>query len=169
MSERACHGCPPPYDLTCSERGVAVHLTDNFFEIAKRNLPDRVLQLSKRFRREQLVALVDRLVVVTHGALGKQLRLAVVRIPAGTLDPAPHHEIAPRHQVGVMPGRTRNYRKNLVANFRCAALVRIQAEYPAMPAFRDGAVAQIPESSKWDLNHAGTKTLGYLPGSIVAS
>src|SRR5262245_21688509 len=96
-------------------------------------------------------------VVVAHRALAEELRLAKSRVPTRTLDPASHHVVAARHEIGVMGRRGRQDGKNLVANFGRAALVRIEAEDPFVPAFRDGTIAQVAESVKWELDRKSTR------------
>ncbi len=68
-----------------------------------------------------------------------------------------------------MRRRGRQDGKNFVANFGRAALVRIEAEDPFVPAFRDGAIAQVAESVKWELNDPSAETLRDLGGAVGAA
>src|SRR5262245_63317464 len=68
-----------------------------------------------------------------------------------------------------MGWRGRQDGKNLVANFGRAALVRIEAEDPFVPAFRDGAIAQVAETVKWELNDPRAKTLRDLGRAVDAA
>src|SRR5215831_19382189 len=101
---------------------------------------------------------MDGIFVVAHGAPAEELRLAKIRVPPGTFDPASHHVIAARHEISIMRGR-RQDGKDFVANFGRTALVRIEAEDPFMPAFGDGAVAQVAKPVEGELNHPGAKAL----------
>src|SRR6266508_4160336 len=107
---------------------------------------------------------------IPHRALAEELRLAKIRVPTGALDPASHHVVATRHEVGVVRGhRRREHSKNFVANFRRAALVRIEAEDPLVPAFRDSALSQVAKTVEEELNHAGAETLRDLDGAVAAA
>src|SRR5205807_4690252 len=85
-----------------AERGVSVHFSDQFLEIAEWELPDRVTQLPEWPRRQQLIAFVHEIAAVTHRAFAEQLRLAKIGKPTRASDPASHKVIAPRNEVGVM-------------------------------------------------------------------
>src|SRR4029077_13286403 len=87
MSERGSHRHALAGELGYAERGIAVHLLDDLFQIAEGELPDRVLQCAERLAVQQLIAFMYRLERVAHAALAEELRLAEIRIPAGTLDP----------------------------------------------------------------------------------
>src|SRR5262249_18915447 len=169
MPERAPHRGSLSCKLSHAERGVAVHLVDKLFEIAKRKLPDRGLQSSERPLRQEFVALMHGTVVVAHRAIAEELRLAKIRVPTRTLDPASHHIVAARHKIGVMGRRGRQDGKNLVANFGRAAFVRIEAKDPFVPAFRDRAIAQVAESMKWELNDPRAEALRDLGRAVGAA
>src|SRR5262249_56040920 len=108
-------------------------LVDKLFEIAKRKLPDRALQSSERPLRQEFVAFVHGIVVVAHSTFAEELRLTKIRVPTRTLDPASHHVIAARHEIGIMGRRGRQTTKNLFANFRLAPLVPIPPLDPFIP------------------------------------
>src|SRR3954464_4935195 len=66
VPDRARHRYALAGEFSCSERGIAVHLADDFLEVAKWDLPDGALQSSERPLRQEFVAFVDRVVVVAH-------------------------------------------------------------------------------------------------------
>src|SRR5579884_2643812 len=68
MADRARHGHLLMAELLHAKRRVAVDLADDFLEIAKRHLPYRIAQRANRFGAQQLVAFVDRVGPVAHGA-----------------------------------------------------------------------------------------------------
>src|SRR5262249_53064552 len=168
VPECAPHRYPPAGKLAYAERGIAVHLVNYLFQVAKRKLPDGVLQPSEWKRCEKLIALVHRAVVIAQRALAEKLRLAKIRIPAGALDPATHHVIATRHEVGIVRGGRGQNREDLITNLRGAALVGVKAENPVVPAFRDGAVTQITEAVEWNLNDSRPEPKGDF-GSTVGT
>ncbi len=170
VPERASHRHPFGCELARAERGVAVHLADDLLEVAERELPDRAAQLPERPLGQQLIALVHGIGVVAHRALAEQLRLPEVRIPARALDPASHHVVAARHQIGVVLRRSDDEdRQDLVAHLARAALVGIEAEDPVVTALRDRAVAQVAETVERDLHHPRAEALGDLGGAVGAA
>src|SRR5262249_31669563 len=112
---------------------------------------------------------MDWIFVVVHGAPAEELRLAKIRVPPGTFDPASHHVIAARHEISIMRGRRRQDGKDFVANFGRTALVRIETEDPLVSAFGDGAVAQVAKPVEGELNHPGAKALRDLGGAVGAA
>src|SRR5262245_23386824 len=167
VPQRPRHGHALASKLAHAERGVAVHLADDLLEAAKRKLPDGALQLPQRPLRQELIAFVHGIVVVAHRVPAEELRLTKVGIPARALDPAPHHVVAARHQIGVVRGRRSQDRKNLVADLGRAALVGIQTEDPLVPALRDRAIAQVAETLERNLHYAGPEALRDLRRSIA--
>ena len=94
---------------------------------------------------------------VPHAAFAEQLRLPEIWIPAGTADPASHHEAAPRHAVNVARRRASEKFQDLVAHLRGTAFVGIQTENPVAAACLDGAVAQITKPLERHLHDARPK------------
>ena len=68
-----------------------------------------------------------------------------------------------------MRGRRSQDREDLVANLGGAAFVGVEAEDPIVPAFCDGAIAQIAEALEWDLNDARAEALGDLGRAVGAA
>src|SRR5665213_90421 len=101
MTQCARHRDALSCELGNPERGIAVHLLDDFFEVAERKLPDGVLQRADWLAGQYFIAFVHRLERVTHRAFAKKLRLTKIRIPAGAPDPAAHHIAASRHSIDV--------------------------------------------------------------------
>ena len=98
---------------------------------------DRVARLAG----EKFVALMHRLGAIAHRAFAEQLRLAEIRIPARSGDPASHHVGAARHQQGVVRGVVGSHDpQNLVADLGGAPLVGIEADDPFVEAYLDCAV-----------------------------
>src|SRR5262249_11497796 len=123
VPERRPHGDALARELGHAERGVAVHLADDLLEVAERQLPDLVRQAAERGGGEELVALVHRLERVAHRAFAEELRLPVVRVPAGAADPAPHEVGAARDEVDVVRRVAREQAEDFVAHRGRAALV----------------------------------------------
>ena len=168
VAERAGHRHALVGELGHAERGIAVHLLDDFLEIAERELPHRILQGAERLAAEIFKAFVHRLARVAHRAFAEQLRLAEIRIPAGALDPASHHVALARHQIDVVRRLSGNQAEDLVAHLRRAALVRIEAENPFVRAGLERAVAQVAEALEFDLHHARTALQGNVRGAVAA-
>ena len=131
-------------------------------------MPNRVPERAQRFAAENFIAFMDRLESVAHAAFTEQLWLTEVWVPAGTADPAAHHEAAARHAVDIAWRRTSDKFQNLVANLRGAALVSIQAENPVAAACLDGVVAQLAKPLKWHLYDARAKRRGNVGSGIGA-
>src|ERR1700733_762219 len=72
VAERARHRDALMRELGRAQRRVAVYLSDDFFQIAERVLPDRVAQCADRLAAENFVAFVDRLERVTDAPFAKQ-------------------------------------------------------------------------------------------------
>src|SRR5436190_6156411 len=142
----ACHGDVPVRQLGRSERGVAVHLADQLVEVSERKLPDRRAQLAWRPRGQKLVALMHGLVAVAHASFAEELRLAKIWVPARATDPAAHHVVAPRHEIGIVRRRRSEQRENLVARLGRGAFIGIEAEDPVMAAVGERLIAQIAEA-----------------------
>jgi hypothetical protein len=120
--------------------------------------------------RQEFVAFVHGIIGIPHGALAEELRLAKIRVPTGTLYPSSHHVVVARHEVGVMGGhRRREHSKNFVANFGRAALVRIEAEDPLVPAFRDSAISQVAKTVEGELYDARAEALRDFDGAVGAA
>src|SRR6476620_840803 len=138
----------------CAERGVAVHLVDDFFQVAEGKLPDSVAQGSGRPPSDHFEALVHWLERVADTALAKELRLAKIRIPARTLDPAAHHVAAARHHIDFVRRRASEQGKNFVADLGGATFVRVKAEDPVVGAGLDRTIAQVAETVESDIDNA---------------
>jgi hypothetical protein len=95
--------------------------------------------------------------------------LPEVRVPARAFDPAAHHVVAARHQVRIKHRLSGQDRQDLVADFRSAALVRVQAEDPIEAAFLNRLVAQVAKSAELDLHDPRAEFLGNLNGPIGAA
>ena len=168
MAERARHRDALARELGHAERGIAVHLLDDLFQITEGELPDFVAQRAGRLAVEDFVALMHRLKRVTHAALSKELRLAEVRIPAGAAYPAAHHVAAARHPVDVVRGRAGENAKDFVAHRLRAALVGVQAEDPVVFAGLDGTVAQFAEAVERHFHRARAERGGDCGGAVDA-
>src|SRR5690348_9138501 len=130
VSERARHRHALVGELGRSKRGVAVHLLDQFFEIAEGKLPYRVLQDADRPAGQILISFVHGLERVAHRSFAEQLRLPEVGVPAGPADPSTHHVAPARHEPDIVRGPTADDGEHLVPYRFGATLVRIEAEDP---------------------------------------
>src|SRR5579885_3857571 len=106
VAERTRHRYALVLELGHAERGIAVHLVDDFLEIAERKLPDRISERADRLAAQILETFVHRLEPVAHRAFAKELRLPEIRIPARAFDPASHHVAAPRHAIDIVGRRS---------------------------------------------------------------
>ena len=61
MPERAYHRDALTRELRHSERGISVHLFDDFFQITKWELPDGVLQRADRLVAQNFIGFADNL------------------------------------------------------------------------------------------------------------
>ena len=168
MAERTRHRDALARELGGSQRRIAVGLAQDLFQIAKGELPDRVMQRTERLAGEQLVALMHRLQRVTHAAFVEELRLAEIRIPAGTADPAAHHEAPSRHPIDVASWYAGEQSQNLVAHGRGAALIGVETEDPVAAAGFDRAIAQIAEALERHLHDARAQRRGHLGRAVGA-
>src|SRR5262249_50024015 len=89
VRERCSHRDTLSRQHARADRRIAVRLVQNLLEISEGKLPHRALELSDRPIGLHLDPFVDD-AGVAHRPLAIELRLAIVRIPAGSLDPAPH-------------------------------------------------------------------------------
>src|SRR3984957_3841592 len=125
VPESAGHRDALAGELCGTKRGVAVGLPDDLGQVAKRELPDRILQRADRLGAPIFITLVHRLKRVAHAAFAKELWLAEVRVPSGTLDPPAHHEAAPRHAIDVKRRTDGEQAKYLIADRGGAAFVGV--------------------------------------------
>src|SRR6516162_417324 len=169
VGERAGHGGLSARKLVGSERGIPVHLADDLLQIAERKLPDFGIQLPHPPWRQELVAFMYRILTVSHRAFAEELRLSKVGIPARAPNPAAHHVIAPRHQIGVVGRRGREERQYRVARLCRAALIGIETENPVVPACRDRLIAQVAEAAKRNLHDTRAHALRDLARLVAAA
>ena len=161
VGKRAGHRNLLVRKLRCSKRRIAVHLADHFLQIAKRKLPDRGVQLSEAPCRQELVAFVHGVIAVAYSTFAEELRLSKVRIPSPSLlSSVPSCSFAAARDRRHGPARTTGS-TNLVASFRRAALVGIEAENPIVAVGRDGVIAKIANTVERKLYNARAE-----PGAI---
>jgi len=137
-------------------------------QVLERKLPDCVCHVAQGLVGEQLKSLMHRFLVVAQRAFAKQLRLAVVGVPARVLDPAPHKVIAPWRPVGVQGLWVGGDGADLGRSLGRATLVGIQAEYPFVRAGRQRLVAQVAKALEINLHHARTQVVCNLGGGVRA-
>ena len=122
--------------------------------VLERELPDGILEVADRFVAAELIALVHRLLVIAQLSLAKQLRLAVVGVPTGVLNPLAHKEVAPGHPVGVQRIRAIDDGPDFGGGLGRTTFVGVQAEDPFVRAGGNRLVAQIAKALELYLHHA---------------
>src|SRR5262245_10955696 len=168
MPEGASHRPTFVRELGHTECRVAVHLADDFLEIAERELPDRIFQSADRPSANDFVAFVHRLERVADAAFAEELRLTEIRIPPRSLDPPAHHVAAPRHHIDVVRGRAGQQGQNLVAHGFGTALVGIKTENPFELATFYRTVAQVSEALERHIHDTRAEGACELGGAIDA-
>src|SRR5450830_728118 len=66
VAKSACHRNALVRQLRYPERGIPIHFLDDLFQIAERELPDRILQGADRLGAQDVIALMHRLERVAH-------------------------------------------------------------------------------------------------------
>ena len=141
--------------LFCPQGGVTVGLVHHLAQMFKRELPDRVFQVSDGLAGKHLKAFVHRLLVVAHAAFAKELGLAVVGVPARMSDPAAHKVVAPRNAVNIQRCAVSADGADFLRCLRGASLIGVQAENPFVGAGSQGLVAQVAKALKFHLYYFG--------------
>src|SRR5690349_17811490 len=86
------------------ERGVEVGLVQNLVQVAEGQMPQNVVEMSGLSARKKLMAFVRKRGGIPECSLAKELRRAVVAVPAGAMDPSSHEVVHARNVIGVLGG-----------------------------------------------------------------
>jgi hypothetical protein len=105
---------------------------------------------------------------IDNSSSPKKLRLPVVRIPSGVTYPSTYEIVAPWDKVGIQGIRLLNDLSDFGSDIRGASFVRIQAEDPIMNTGINGSVAQLSETFKGQVYHAGAESFSKSYGGIRA-
>ena len=139
-----------PASFRAPSEGVAIHLPDELLPDCEKGNCQIADAAPPNLDTGKVVATSHRIVAIAQRSFAEELRLAIIGIPSrSSSDPASHHVIATGDEISVVRrfGR-KGTSQHFVAQFRRAALVRIQAENPLMTALRHCVIAEVAETAE---------------------